>query len=63
MVTSHVFAYGITIGALDADACTAPNVTTPTTATVATSNPMIVFRLVIASSAPFLLTLSHERGI
>jgi hypothetical protein len=31
----HVFAYVITTGALDADACAAPNATTPTTATIA----------------------------
>ena len=32
MLSLHVFAYVITIGALDADAGAAPNATTPTTA-------------------------------
>src|SRR5262245_3117334 len=58
----HVFAYGITIGALDADACAAPNATTPTTLTTAMSSPKNVFML--AMLPPFLSSQlsSPERG-
>src|SRR5919106_3361133 len=64
MLSSQVFAYEITIGALDADACAAPNATTPATAaTTATSNPKGVLMLAMASSAPFLSLLRSSDSL